>query len=152
MQRADLAGECLKGGPFCRHFAGLSPGRQFRWDGNRWRQISASGIFAQILKASPEPMRDGTVQLHIHATEAAARHLEYGLGKSLYTKSWEVELDFEHQHLLGNGESLGLTVHRGTKDTEPSVRLRYADEKFGMEGGYDVELFIDFIGDKLEEI
>jgi len=129
----------------------LSPGRPFRWDSSRWRQISGSGIFGRILKASPESMRDGTVQLHIYATEAPARHLEYGLAKSLYTNGWEGELDFEHQNLLGGGESLGLTVRRGTKDAEPSIRLRYADDNFGLEGGYDVEVFSDYIGDQPDE-
>lgn len=125
----------------------LRPGRPFCWDGSRWQQISTSGIFSKILKASPEQRSDGTVQLHIYATEAPPRHLEYGLGKSLYTNSWEGELDFEHVNLLGGGETLGVTVRRGTKDAEPSVRLRYADEKFGLDGGYDVEVFSDFIGD-----
>jgi outer membrane protein assembly factor BamA len=130
---------------------GLSPGTHFQWDSLRWQKISTSGIFSRILKASPQPMRDGTVQLHIYALEAPARHLEYGLGKSLYTDTWEGELDFEHVNLLGGGETLGVSVRRGTKDVEPTVRLRYSDEKFGMEGGYDVEVFSDFIGDQPDE-
>lgn len=130
---------------------GLSPGAHFQWDSLRWQKISKSGIFSRILKASPQPMQDGTVQLHIYALEAPARHLEYGLGKSLYTDTWEGELDFEHVNLLGGGETLGVTVRRGTKDAEPTVRLRYSDEKFGMGGGYDVEVFSDFIGDQPDE-
>jgi outer membrane protein assembly factor BamA len=129
----------------------LLPGSHFQWDSLRWQKISTSKIFSRILKATPQPMRDGTVQLQIYALEAPARHLEYGLGKSLYTDTWEGELDFEHVNLLGGGETLGLTVRRGTKDAEPTVRLRYSDEKFGMEGGYDAELFSEFIGDKPDE-
>jgi outer membrane protein assembly factor BamA len=130
---------------------GMSPGAHFQWDSLRWKKISTSGIFSRILKASPQPMQDGTVQLHIYALEAPARHLEYGLGKSLYTDTWEGELDFEHMNLLGGGETLGVTVRRGTKDAEPTVRLRYSDENFGLEGGYDVELFSDFIGDQPDQ-
>jgi hypothetical protein len=131
---------------------GLSPGNPFQWDGIRWQQIASSGIFAQVLRATPQPMQDGTVQLHILATEAPTRHLEYGLGKSLYTGSWEGELDFEHINLLGGGESLGLSVRRGTKDAEPSIRLSFTDSKFGLGGGYDLEVFSDFIGDQPEEM
>lgn len=124
----------------------LKPGRPFRWDGGRWRNIVSSGIFAQILRASPQPMGDGTVQLQIVATEAPPRHLEYGVGRSLYTGSWEGELDFEHTNLLGGGETLGLTVKRGAKDSMPSIRVSFSDGKFGMAGGYDVQAFSDFLG------
>lgn len=125
----------------------MTPGRPFKWDGSRWHAIAGSGVFSRILRASPERMRDGTVQLRIVATEAPPRNLEYGISKSLYTGSWEGEVDFEHNNLLGGGESLGVIVRRGTKDAEPSVRLKYSDDKFGMEGGYDLELFSDYIGD-----
>jgi hypothetical protein len=43
-------------------------------------------------------------------------------------------------------------VRRGTKDASPSVRLRYGDDRFGLEGGYDVELFSDFLGDTPKDI
>jgi outer membrane protein assembly factor BamA len=125
----------------------MTPGRPFRWDGSRWHSIAGSGVFSRILKASPERARDGTVQLRILATEAAPRNLEYGISKSLYTGSWEGEVDFEHSNLLGGGETLGVSVRRGTKDAEPSVRLKYSDDRFGMEGGYDLELFSDYVGD-----
>ena len=95
--------------------------------------------------------RTGTVQLNIVAQEAPTRHLEYGLGKSLYTGSWEGELDFEHANLLGGGEVMGVSVRRGTRDSEPSVRVRFTDDRFGLEGGYDVEAFSDYIGDTPEE-
>lgn len=127
---------------------GLKPGKPFRWNGQAWRQIASSGIFARVLRATPKPMGDGSVQLHIMATEAPARHLEYGLGRSLYTGSWEGELDFEHANLLGGGETIGLTVRRGTKDAFPSVRVSFSDSKFGMAGGYDVQAFSDFLGGK----
>lgn len=125
----------------------MKPGRPFKWDGNRWHAVAESGIFSRVIKASPERMRDGNVQLHILATEAPSRNLEYGISKSLYTGSWEGEVDFQHNNLLGGGESLGVTVRRGTKDAEPSVRLKYSDGRFGMEGGYDLELFSDYVGD-----
>ena len=128
----------------------LFPGRPFKWDAGRWQQISTSGIFSRVLQTSPERMPDGTVTLQVYCTEPAPRHLEYGLGKSLYTGSWEGEIDFEHLNMFGGGETIGVIVKRGNKDAEPSVRLRYSDERFGMEGGYDVEVFSDFIGDKME--
>jgi outer membrane protein assembly factor BamA len=128
----------------------LLPGRPFQWDGGRWQQISRSGIFSRVLQTSPERMPDGTVSLQVYVTEAAPRHLEYGLGKSLYTGSWEGEIDFEHLNLFGGGETIGVVVKRGTKDAEPSVRLRYSDENFGLEGGYDIDVFSDFIGDKMD--
>ena len=119
----------------------------FKWDGNRWHNVAGSGIFSRVLRASPERTQDGTVQLQILATEPPPRNLEYGISRSLYTGSWEGEVDFEHNNLLGGGETLGLSVRRGTKDAEPSVRLKYSDDHFGMEGGYDVELFSDYIGE-----
>jgi outer membrane protein assembly factor BamA len=125
----------------------MTPGRPFRWDGSRWHSIAGSGVFSRILKASPERARDGTVQLRILATEAPPRNLEYGISKSLYTGSWEGEVDFQHNNLLGGGETLGVSIRRGTKDAEPSVRLKYSDDRFGMEGGYDLELFSDYVGD-----
>ena len=126
----------------------LQAGKPFRWNPPRWQRVAGSGIFARILKASPQALQDGTVQLQIVATEAPARHLEYGVGKSLYTGSWEGELDFEHVNLLGGAETLALSVRRGTKEPLPSVRVRFSDDRFGMEGGYDVEAFSDYIGDE----
>jgi outer membrane protein assembly factor BamA len=90
------------------------------------------------------------VQLQILATEPPPRNLEYGISRSLYTGSWEGEVDFQHSNLLGGGETLGLSIRRGTKDAEPSVRLKYCDDHFGMEGGYDVELFSDYIGEVVD--
>ena len=130
---------------------GLRPNRPFQWKPQRWQNIVQSGIFARVVRATPQPMSDGTVQLHIVAQEAPTRHLEYGLGKSLYTGSWEGELDFEHGNLIGGGEVLGVSVRRGTQDAEPSVRVRFTDDRFGMEGGYDIEAFSDYIGDPPEE-
>lgn len=88
-------------------------------------------------------MSDGTVQLQVLAQEAPPRNLEYGITKSLYTGHWEGELDFKHDNLLGGGESLGFIVRRGAKDPEPTMILRFTDDKFGLKGGYDVELFSD---------
>ncbi len=129
---------------------GLRPGSPFQWSGARWTKIASSGVFGKVLRVSPRRMKDGTVQLQVYATEPPPRHLEYGLGKSLYTGSWEGEVDFEHQNLFGGGEVLGLMVRRGTKDTEPSIRLRYSDDQFGLDGGFDLELFSDFLGDTSE--
>lgn len=123
----------------------LLPGQQFRWNEQRWRKIVKSGIFQKVIQAVPQTVSDGTIQLQMVVQEAPPRHLEYGLSKSLYTGDWEGELDFEHVNVLGGGESLGFTVRRGTKG--PSGRLRFSDDRFGLEGGYDVELFSDFIGD-----
>lgn len=129
---------------------GLQPGAPFRWDASRWSNIATSSVFGRIIQAGPKRMQDGTVQLQILATEAPPRHLEYGVTKSLYTGSWEGEVDFQHENLLGGGEKLGLMVRRGTKDPEPSVHVTFSDDKFGMSGGYDVEAFRDYIGDKTE--
>ena len=129
----------------------LRPRTSFQWQGHRWQAILANGIFTKVLRATPERMPDGTVQLQILAIEAPARNLEYGLSKSLYTGSWEGEVDFQHSNVLGGGESLGVTVKRGTKDAEPSVRLKFSDDKFGLEGGYDVEVFSDYIGEHLDD-
>ncbi|GAX21195.1 hypothetical protein FisN_10Hh317 [Fistulifera solaris] len=125
---------------------GLAPGEHFRWNESRWKKIVGSGIFKRVLQAAPKTVDNGTVQLQMLVHEAPPRHLEYGLSKSLYTGDWEGELDFEHANLLGGGESLGFTLRRGTKG--PSGRLRFSDDRFGLEGGYDVELFSDYIGEK----
>lgn len=125
----------------------LKRGKPFQWDGNRWRNVAGSGIFSRVFKASPERTKDGTVQLQILATEPPPRNLEYGISRSLYTGAWEGEVDFEHNNLLGGGETLGLSISRGTKDPEPSVRLKYSDNHFGMEGGHEAELFSDYIGE-----
>ena len=53
--------------------------------------------------------------------------------------------------IFGGGESLGLMVRRGAKDPEPSVTLRFSDDKFGMTGGYDAEIFSDYIAIDEEE-
>lgn len=132
------------------HALGLKPGKPFQWDPSRWGLIAESGIFKRVLQANPQRMHDGTVQLQILATEAASRHLEYGVTKSLYTGSWEGEIDFQHDNLFGGGEALGLQLRRGTKDTEPSVRVHYTDGNFGLPGGYEVEAFSEFIGDQSE--
>jgi hypothetical protein len=129
---------------------GMTPGKPFQWDNLRWQKIAGSGLFSRILQATPQPMTDGTVQLHIVATEAPSRHLEYGVGKSLYTGGWEGELDFEHANLLGGGETLGVVVRRGTSDATPSVRLKFSNGRLGLEGGYDVEAFNEYIGDEGE--
>ena len=125
---------------------GLHPGGHFLWRADKWNSVSRSGIFKKILRASPQPMGDGTVQLQIYCQEAPPRHLEYGLGKSLYTNSWEGEMEFEHTNLLGGGETLGVTVKRGTHDQAPSLRVGFRDAKFGMPGGYDVQVFRDYLG------
>jgi outer membrane protein assembly factor BamA len=125
----------------------LRPGEPFQWDGSRWQRVLSSGIFANVVRASPQPMRDGTVQLQILAVESPSRHLEYGVGRSLYTGSWEGELQFEHGNLLGGAESLGVKVRRGAKDALPSIQLSFSDSRFGS-GGYDVEVFSDFLGNQ----
>ena len=131
---------------------GLKAGEPFCWQAGRWNAILQSGLFKNTLRAAPERLTDGTVQLQLVVQEAAARNLEYGLSKSLYTDSWEGEIDFQHRNVLGGGESLGLLVRRGTHDAEPSVRIRFRDDKFGMSSaGYDVEVFSDYIGEQLEE-
>ncbi|VEU36085.1 unnamed protein product [Pseudo-nitzschia multistriata] len=125
----------------------LKPGTPFRWLDTRWGKIASSGIFSKVLKASPEPTTDGGVCLQVYAMEPPPRHLEYGIGKSVWTNSWEGEVDFDWRNIFGGGESVGVMVRRGTKDSSPSIRLRYGDDKFGLEGGYDVEAFSDFLGD-----
>jgi outer membrane protein assembly factor BamA len=126
---------------------GLHPGQPFQWNAAKWRRIASSGVFTRILRAAPVLQdNDGTVQLQMVVQEAPSRHLEYGLSKSLYTGAWEGELDFAHGNLLGGGEHLGLTIRRGTTDAEPSVKLQFTNDRFGMAGGYDIEAFSDYIG------
>lgn len=124
---------------------GLKAGHHFCWDGDRWQSIARSGIFTKIWRTSPVQMGDGTVQLQVLCQESPPRNLEYGISKSLYTGNWEGELDFKHGNFFGGGESLGLIVRRGARDPEPSVTLRYSDDKFGMQGGYDAEVFSEYI-------
>jgi hypothetical protein len=124
---------------------GLEPGQHFCWDGPRWQKVANSGIFSRIINATPRGLPDGTIQLQILASEAPSRHLEYGLSRSLYTGEWEGEIDFEHLNTFGGGEILGCSLRRGVKG--PSGRLRLSDSRFG-EGGYDVEVFRDFISDE----
>lgn len=153
---------------------GLKAGRHFQWNGDRWQSIARSGIFSKIWSASPVQMGDGTVQLQVLCQESPPRNLEYGVSKSLYTGHWvsciyisvfcremvlclffltnyrypalqEGELDFRHDNFFGGGESLGIIVRRGAKDPEPSVTVRFSDDKFGMNGGYDAEVFRDYI-------
>ena len=125
----------------------LIAGKPFQWDSTRWKKVASSGIFSNVLQVAPRRMKDGTVQLQVFATEPPPRHLEYGLGKSLYSGSWEGEVDFEHKNLFGGGEVVGLMVRRGTKDIEPSIKLRYTDDHLGLEGGFECEIFSDFLGD-----
>jgi hemolysin activation/secretion protein len=128
---------------------GIAPGKHFCWRPSRWSTILQSGLFQKTIRTSPEPLPDGTVQLQLVVQEAPARHLEYGLSKSLYTDSWEGEIDFSHRNVFGGGETLGFTIRRGTQDAEPSVRLKYCDNNFGLgPSGYDVEIFSDYIGEQ----
>jgi len=90
-------------------------------------------------------MNDGTAQLQVICQEPQPRNLEYGISKSLYTGSFEGELDFRHENLLGGGEKLGVSVSRGTKDPEPSVRIKYSDNKLGLNGGFNINVFNDYI-------
>lgn len=130
---------------------GMNAGEPFCWHPARWKAILQSGLFKNTLRANPQRLPDGTVQLQLIVQEAPARNLEYGLSKSLYTDSWEGEIDFQHRNVLGGGESLGVLVRRGTQDAEPSVRIRFRDDKFGIvPGGYDVEVFSDYIGEHLD--
>lgn len=128
----------------------LQPNQPFRWIAPRWDAVRRSRIFRRVFMVSPARMPDGTVQVHVGVEESPWRHLEYGLSKSLYTGSWEGAVEFDHANLLGGGESLGVTVRRGTHDAEPSVRLRFSDDKFGLEGGYDVEVFTDYLGESMD--
>jgi hypothetical protein len=131
---------------------GMSPGQPFQWDHARWHKIVTSGLFGRILQAAPQPMGDGTWQMHIVATEAPSRHLEYGVGKSLYSGGWEGQLDFEHANLCGGGETLGVNVRRGTTEAIPSIRVKFSDGRLGLEGGYDVEAFSEFIGEDKDKL
>lgn len=130
----------------------LIPGQHFQWDDLRWRKIASSGIFSKVLRVGPERTSDGGVCLQAFVMEPPARHLEYGVGKSIWTNSWEGEVDFDWRNVFGGGESFGVIVRRGTKDSSPSVRLRYGDDKFGLEGGFDVEVFSDFLGETPADI
>ncbi|KAL3934132.1 MAG: hypothetical protein SGBAC_010083 [Bacillariaceae sp.] len=130
----------------------LESGNSFKWDNGRWQRILSSGVFGKVLNAGPGRTRDGNVCLQVIATEPPPRHLEYGLGKSLYTGTWEGEIDFEHQNLFGGGETVGLIVRRGNSDAAPSIRVQYKDDKFGLEGGHEMDVFTDYIGESHEDL
>jgi len=123
----------------------MRAGKHFRWNGDLWQNIMDSGIFSRVFKAGPVLMSDGTVQVQILAQEPPPRNLEYGVQKSLYTGNWEGELDFKHENLLGGGENLGFVLRRGAKDPEPSYKILFTDDKFGMARGYETELFSEYI-------
>ena len=125
---------------------GLHPGTSFQWNTPQWQRIASStNIFTNIWSAAPTRMDDGTVQVQVVAQEAPPRNLEYGVSKSLYTGKWEGELDFVHDNVGGAGETLSFNVRRGARDSEASVRVRFLDDKFGMEGGYEAEVFKEYI-------
>jgi len=131
---------------------GLSPGKSFRWNTYTWNRIMQSGLFRQFLKVAPERMPDGTVQLQMVVEEAEQRNLEYGVTKSQYTDGWGGEVDFSHKNILGGGECLTVSIRKGaTRKGGPSVKLQFLDEKFGMPGGYDVQVFSDYIGENQGE-
>ena len=129
----------------------LHSGRPFRWDERRWEAVSGSGIFSSVLNVSPQLLDDGTVQLQIVVLEEKGSHVQYGLGRSGYTGAWAGDLNFEKGNLFGGGESIGVTVARGPTDKEPSVRFRFSNSNFGLDGGYEVEAFTDYIGSKSSE-
>eukprot|EP00814_Leptocylindrus_danicus_P016343 CAMPEP_0116020056 /NCGR_PEP_ID=MMETSP0321-20121206/9582_1 /TAXON_ID=163516 /ORGANISM="Leptocylindrus danicus var. danicus, Strain B650" /LENGTH=620 /DNA_ID=CAMNT_0003490699 /DNA_START=213 /DNA_END=2075 /DNA_ORIENTATION=+ len=123
----------------------LHPGEPFRWNKSRWDRILRSGLFSRVLRTTPERLKDGTVQLQVIASEPPPRNLEYGVTKSFYTGGWEGEVEFEHRNLLGGGEVASVVVRRGAKDPYPSIRARFTDDRFGLEGGYGVEAFSEYI-------
>ncbi len=136
----------------------MIPGQPFQWDPVKWELVQQSGLFRKVLQITPRAVagddpssssgnRDNhAVQLHIVATEAPTKHLEYGVGKNLYHSGWEGELDFEHANILGGGETLGINVRRGTTDVQPSMRCRYSTGRLQETGGYDIEAFSEYIG------
>ena len=126
----------------------MIPGHPFGWDQPKWDRILQSGLFARVLQVTPRAVDGNAVQLHIVATEAPTKHLEYGIGKSLYTGGWEGEFDFEHMNVLGGGETLGVNVRRGTKESMPSIKCKLSTGRLGLVGGYDVEAFSEYIGDE----
>lgn len=129
----------------------LKEGEVFQWDADRWKKVVDSGIWDKVLHMEPVRLEDGTVQLRVICQESPRRRVEYGISKSLYTGGWEGELDFENRNLLGGGEVLSVTMKRGARDPEPSVTLRYQDDKFGRPHGYAVEAFQDYIGPDKEK-
>jgi len=127
---------------------GLKSNSPFSWNAAAWRKIAGSGIFHKVYGANPTMLKDGTVQLQLMVQEAPPRHLEYGLARSLYTGQWEGEIDFENVNLLGGGETLGVSLRQGSRG--PSGRARFRDTKYGMDGGYDVEVFSEYVGDNAD--
>ncbi|KAL7568512.1 hypothetical protein ACA910_002632 [Epithemia clementina (nom. ined.)] len=129
----------------------LRPGQPFKWDEQRWKAVANSGIFSSILDVSPQLMDDGSVQLHITVLEEKGSHVQYGLGRSGYTGAWAGDLNLEQGNLFGGGESVGISVARGPKDGAPSLRFRFSNLNFGLDGGYEVEAFSECIGSKSNE-
>lgn len=127
---------------------GLAAGKSFRWNAGTWSRIQKSGIFSKLLRVVPERMPDGTVQLQMFVEESQQRNLEYGVTKSEYTHGWGGEVDFSQRNLFGGGECLGVNIRKGTtRNGGASAKLQYLDEKFGMPGGYDLQVFSDYIGE-----
>mmetsp|Transcript_1332 Transcript_1332/g.2149 ORF Transcript_1332/g.2149 Transcript_1332/m.2149 type:complete len:680 (+) Transcript_1332:428-2467(+) len=147
----------------------LHPNQPFCWNAKRWDAILSSGLFRNVFRVTPErtssssssssqeesndndsnDSSSSTVCLHIIAEKSPSHTLEYGISKSIYTGGWEGELDFQSKHLLADhcaDDVLCISLKRGAHDPEPSFKVRYKDDKFGLGGGYDVELFNDFIG------
>ncbi|GMH88977.1 hypothetical protein TrST_g1670 [Triparma strigata] len=64
---------------------------------------------------------------------------------------WEGECYFGHNNLFGSFENLGIKSKRNPTDPIPSFRLNYGDSKLGNPGGYEVDVFSDYIGGGGEE-
>jgi len=141
---------------------GIKPGQPFCWSKEKWDAIVQSGLFSSILQASPATVfqkgpsgndaEEVGIQLNIACVERPPCRLEYGMSKNLYSGAWEGEVDLLHTNLLGAGQSLDLSIRKGgdaRRNTTaspywmPSVHLQYKDSKFGLGGGYEVDLFHD---------
>lgn len=129
----------------------LHPGKPFRWDERRWNAVSSSGIFSSILNVAPQLLEDGTVQLRLVVLEEKGAHVQYGLGRSGYTGSWAGDLNFERANVFGGGESIGFSIARSPSDAEPSIRMCFRNTNFGLDSGYEVEAFSEYIGTKSDD-
>ena len=123
----------------------LTPGHVLKWDKNKWNKIKSSSLF-DVVSCNPILNDNGTISLVLEGCEKKCNHIEYGVTKSLYSKSWEGEMKLLVRNLFGGDEFGSVTAKRGMSDTQPSVRIGYGDEKFGDFGGWRVEGFNEYIG------
>ncbi|GMH81329.1 hypothetical protein TL16_g08896 [Triparma laevis f. inornata] len=131
----------------------LKPGETFKWDNNIWRQLENNINFEHI-KAKISSSNSEEVRIDVTVVEKPSRNLEYGVNKNLYSGEWEGECYFGHSNFLGGFERLGVEGKRGGEMImrgEIGWRVKYGDDNLGKKGGYELNIFNDFIASTQQE-